>query len=151
MKHPFWIDSYGKIRTRPFFPHNWSTGWLAPLRRHLDYQGIARRALVIDSLPQGALPTYDRDIDIASIIGAPPKRMRHDYLYINSRGKICKRFGFFVTVPPFEIFSSPMVKLSEIKERRFDLMDRYKQKAISQIMGQEDDAIFKALDNKEEE
>lgn len=44
-----------------------------------------------------------------------------------------------------------MVKLSDIKTRRFSLIDRYKQKAHDQIMGQEDDAIFKALDNKEEE
>ena len=27
-----------------------------PIRRNLDYQGIARRALVVDPLPQGALP-----------------------------------------------------------------------------------------------
>ena len=32
-----------------------------PIRRNLDYHGIARRALVVDPLPQGALPVYDRD------------------------------------------------------------------------------------------
>ena len=38
-----------------------------PIRRNLDYHGIARRALVVDPLPQGAMPTYDRDIDVAAV------------------------------------------------------------------------------------
>jgi hypothetical protein len=33
----------------------------APIRRNLDYHGIARRALVVDPLPQGALPIYSKD------------------------------------------------------------------------------------------
>lgn len=36
-----------------------------PIRRSLDYQGIARRTLIIDELPEGALPYYDLDIDVA--------------------------------------------------------------------------------------
>src|ERR1700682_1351919 len=39
-----------------------------PIRRNLDYHGIARRSLVVDPLPQGALPTYDRDIDVAAVV-----------------------------------------------------------------------------------
>src|SRR5690349_7405362 len=39
-----------------------------PIRRNLDYHGIARRALVVDPLPQGAIPTYDRDIDVAAVV-----------------------------------------------------------------------------------
>jgi hypothetical protein len=31
-----------------------------PIRRNLDYQGIARRCLVVTPLPQGALPIYDK-------------------------------------------------------------------------------------------
>lgn len=38
-----------------------------PVRRSLDYMGIARRGLVVDELPQGALPIYDRDIEVADI------------------------------------------------------------------------------------
>lgn len=33
---------------------------VAPLRRPLDYQSIARRALIVEPLPDGALSTYDR-------------------------------------------------------------------------------------------
>lgn len=34
-----------------------------PLRRNLDYQGVARRFFDIQQLPEGALPVYDRDPD----------------------------------------------------------------------------------------
>ena len=48
-----------------------------PIRRNLDYQGVGRRVLVVDPLPQGALPVYDRDIDVAAIVvssnGAAPE------------------------------------------------------------------------------
>ena len=43
-----------------------------PIRKNLDYQGIARRALVVDPLPQGATPTYDRDIDVAATVRDSP-------------------------------------------------------------------------------
>lgn len=41
---------------------------VAPIRRSLDYHGIARRAFLVEQLPQGALPTYNKDIDVASVI-----------------------------------------------------------------------------------
>lgn len=31
-----------------------------PIRRNIDYAGIARRALIIDPLPDGAAPVYDK-------------------------------------------------------------------------------------------
>jgi len=40
----------------------------SPIRIALDYQGIARRFLVVDPLPQAAMLTYDRDIDDSAII-----------------------------------------------------------------------------------
>lgn len=33
-----------------------------PIRRNLDYQGVGRKALIVDPLPQGALPVYDKNI-----------------------------------------------------------------------------------------
>ncbi len=39
-----------------------------PLRRNLDYQGMARRTFLVEQLPPGALATYDRDIDVAAIV-----------------------------------------------------------------------------------
>jgi hypothetical protein len=45
-----------------------AAAFAAPLRRRLDYSDIARKAFIIDQLPQGALPTYDRDIDVSAIV-----------------------------------------------------------------------------------
>lgn len=42
---------------------------IAPLRARLDYQGIARRTFLVEELPQGALPTYDRDPEVARLVG----------------------------------------------------------------------------------
>lgn len=34
---------------------------IAPIRRNLDYQSTARRTFMVEELPEGALPVYDRD------------------------------------------------------------------------------------------
>ena len=106
-----------------------------PIRRNLDYQGGARRVLVVDPLPQGALPVYDRDIDVAAFVcssnGAVPES---------------RVFGDRVTVPEFELVSNPTVRIREVKLRRFNVIDRAVQKAKQEIQAQEDGNIFTMLD-----
>ena len=106
-----------------------------PIRRNLDYQGVGRRVLVIDPLPQGALPVYDRDIDVAAVVvssnGAAPES---------------RTFGDRVTVPEFEVVSNPTVRIAEVRRRRFNVIDRAQQKARQEIQAQEDANIFAALD-----
>jgi hypothetical protein len=106
-----------------------------PIRRNLDYQGVGRRVLVIDPLPQGALPVYDRDIDVAATI-------------ISSQGSApeSRVFGDRVTVPEFEVVSNPTVRIAEVRRRRFNVIDRAQQKARQEIQAQEDANIFAALD-----
>ena len=106
-----------------------------PIRRNLDYHGIARRALVVDPLPQGAMPTYDRDIDVAAVV-----------ISSNGTGPESRVFGDRVVVPEFEIYANPTVRIAEIKRRRFNVIDRAVQKARQEIMAQEDANIFAALD-----
>jgi hypothetical protein len=106
-----------------------------PIRRNLDYHGIARRALVVDPLPQGALATYDRDIDVAAVV-----------ISSNGSGPESRVFGDRVVVPEFEIFSNPTVRIAEVKRRRFNVIDRAVQKARQEIMAQEDANVFAALD-----
>jgi len=105
-----------------------------PIRRNLDYQGVARKALVVDPLPQGALPVYDRDIDVAAVVvssnGAAPES---------------RVFGDRVTVPEFEVVSNPTVRIAEVKRRRFNVIDRAQQKARQEIQAQEDANVFAAL------
>lgn len=107
-----------------------------PIRRNLDYQGIARRAVVVDPLPQGALPVYDRDIDVTAVVVSS-----------NGTGPESRIFGDRVTVPEFEIFSNPTVRIAEVKRRRFNVIDRAVQKARQEIMAQEDANIFAAIDS----
>ena len=105
-----------------------------PIRRNLDYQGVARKALVVDPLPQGALPVYDRDIDVAAVV-------------VSSNGSApeSRVFGDRVTVPEFEVVSNPTVRIAEVKRRRFNVIDRAQQKARQEIQAQEDANVFAAL------
>ena len=106
-----------------------------PIRRNLDYQGVGRRVLVIDPLSQGALPIYERDIDVAAVV-------------VSSNGSApeSRVFGDRVTVPTFELVSNPTVRIAEVRRRRFNVIDRAQQKARQEIQAQEDANIFSALD-----
>lgn len=106
-----------------------------PIRRNLDYMGVGRKALVVDPLPQGALPIYEKDIDVSAVIisshgSAPESRVQGDR----------------VIVPEFEVVSNPTVRIAEVKRRRFNVIDRAQQKARQEIQAQEDANIFGALD-----
>lgn len=109
------IDSADTISTKGLKPPG--------VRRSLDYQGIARRALVVDPLPEGALPTYDRDIDVSAVIKDDAST---------------KVFGQRVAMPTFEIFASPTIRIGEVKSRRFNMIDRGNQHADCYIWPQED-------------
>ena len=106
-----------------------------PIRRNLDYQGVGRKALVVDPLPQGALPVYDRDIDVAAVVVSS-----------NGTAPESRVFGDRVTIPEFEIVSNPTVRIAEVKRRRFNIVDRAQQKARQEIQAQEDANVFAALD-----
>ena len=106
-----------------------------PIRRNLDYAGVGRKALVVDPIPQGSLAVYDRDIDVAAFV-------------ISSNGSVpeSRVFGDRVSVPEFDIVSNPTMKISEVKRRRFNVVDRAQQKARQEIQAQEDANVFAALD-----
>ena len=106
-----------------------------PIRRNLDYMGVGRKALVVDPLPQGALPLYEKDVDVRATIisshgSAPESRVQGDR----------------VLVPEFEITSNPTVRIAEVKRRRFNIIDRAQQKARQEIQAQEDANIFASVD-----
>jgi HK97 family phage major capsid protein len=105
-----------------------------PLRERLDYEGVFRRTAVVDPLPQGALPYYDKDVDVPAIViseeGGTPET-------------IVK--GRRILVPLFELGSNPKIPFTQIKERRFNLIDRAIDKAKQEIQGSEDTLGFSAL------
>lgn len=105
-----------------------------PIRRALEYQAVGRKLLMVDELPQGALARYERDVrSVAHVIsrrGAVPDEIQE---------------GEEVLVPTFEIATNPQIRLSEIKARRFYIVDRAQIKAKEAIQKEEDTNIFTAL------
>lgn len=105
-----------------------------PIRRSLEYQAVGRKLLMVDELPQGALARYERDVASVAYV-------------IARRGGVPTQIveGEEVLVPTFEIAAHPTVRLSEIKSRRFYIVDRAQIKAKEAIQKEEDTNIFNAL------
>jgi hypothetical protein len=152
MKHDLIINSDGKATRRPIgsFSSRLAAAMALLPRRNLDYQGLARKVFLVESLPQGALAYYEKDLDVASILGCAdePDQFKHNKYSINDQGKAGRRFiGGRVASPKFEIYSNPTIRIADIKQRPFDVIDRDVRKARQQLMSREDAAIFKALDD----
>jgi hypothetical protein len=104
-----------------------------PIRRALEYQAVGRKCLMVDELPQGALARYERDVRAKAYV-------------ISRRGAVPDEIqeGEEVLVPTFEIATNPQIRLSEIKARRFYIVDRAQIKAKEAIQKEEDSNIFNA-------
>jgi HK97 family phage major capsid protein len=115
--------------------HRLAASMIQPLRRRRDYSSVGRKAFFVEALPDGANPVYDKDPNItAYVVGeegenivavAKPKR---------------------VLFPLFEIASNPEIQLTEIKQRRFDLVERSVDLAKSEIQAEEDRKVFAVMD-----
>lgn len=105
-----------------------------PIKRALEYQAIGRKLLMVDELPQGALARYEKDVaSTAHVIarrGAVPDRITE---------------GEEVLVPTWEIAANPQIRLSEIKARRFYIVDRAQMKAKEAIQKAEDTEILRDI------
>ena len=169
MQLPFYINNRGKLGAKlppiaqylssPAGRMKLAQSMIQPLRTRLDYQSIGRKAVLVQPLPQGALPTYERDIDVASIVTDDDKtsaieeeyRFKHDTFVITPRGKLTDRkswriFAQRVVIPEFQVFANPTIRISDVKQRRFNLIDRAVQTAKQQLMSREDDSIFDTLE-----
>jgi hypothetical protein len=107
-----------------------------PLRRPMDYESIGRRAFSVQPLPEGALPIYaeafperiesEKERYLDSVVigkGAPEIQARVSSLMRGRR----------VLVPLFELAANPTIPLTEIRERRFDLIERAQELARVEI------------------
>jgi len=111
------------------------------LRRRRDYMSIARKALMVETLPDGALPIYDKEFDTtgASFVQA--------FVVGEEGGDIINVVKpIRVTVPTFEIASNPMIPITQIKERRFDLVARSLNLAKAEVGATEDGFVFGLYD-----
>ncbi len=105
-----------------------------PIKISLEYQAIGRKLLMVDELPQGALPRYERDIAVTSYV--IPKRGSVPDMMVEAEELL---------VPTFEIACNPTIKLNEIRARRYYIVDRAQVRAKDSIQRQEDLEVFKAI------
>ena len=105
-----------------------------PIKTSLMYQAIGRKLLMVDELPQGALPRYERDIAVKSYV-------------IGKRGSVptMQIEGEELLVPVIEIASNPTIKLNEIRQRRYYIVDRAQVRAKDSLQRQEDVEVFKVI------
>jgi hypothetical protein len=105
-----------------------------PIRRALEYQAVGRKLLMVDELPQGAYARYEKDVRALAFVlsrrGASPDMIIE---------------GEEILVPTFEIATHPTVRLSEVKARRFFIVDRAQIKAKEAIQKVEDSEIFTVI------
>lgn len=105
-----------------------------PLRFLRDYQSVGRRAFLIDELPDGTLPIYDTDPDTpAFVVGEEADSVQQ---VVKSKRLL---------VPLFELASNPTVPFTQVKERRFDVVKRIKEKSRVEIFRREDRLIFATM------
>lgn len=105
-----------------------------PIRTELDYVGTARKFFEIDVLAQGQIARYDRDIDVRSYT-------------VSKRGAVSEWVveGTYVEPTTWEIFSPASIRLSQIQQRRFNILDRTQEKLRIQTQVQEDDQFLALL------
>lgn len=105
-----------------------------PLRYLRDYVSVGRKALFVDELPDGAIPVYDMDVQCpAYVVGAEGDNVLNVVR------------GSRILVPTFEIASNPTIPFAQVKERRFDIVRRVKQKTRDELFRREDTQIFTTL------
>jgi hypothetical protein len=106
-----------------------------PLRLRRDYTSVGRKTFLVEQLPDGALPIYDKDPNVtAYVVGEEGQNI----LAIQKPRR--------VIFPLFEISSNPEIPLTQVKERRFDLIERSQDLAKSMIQAEEDTRVFEVLD-----
>jgi hypothetical protein len=108
---------------------------IQPLRERRDYSSVGRKTFLVEQLPDGALPIYDKDPDVtAYVIGEEGQSIT----------AIMKPRR--VIFPLFEIAALPKAPLTQIKERRYDLLKRMQDLGKAQVQAAEDDRVFSVMD-----
>ena len=106
-----------------------------PLRLRRDYMSVGRKTFMVEQLPDGALPIYDKDPDVAAyVVGEEGESI----LSIVKPRR--------VIFPLFELATNPEIPLTQIKERRFDLIERSQELGRATIQAAEDERVFAVLD-----
>lgn len=112
-----------------------ATSMIKPLRSERDYSSVARKAYLVEQLPDGTMPIYDRDPDVvAYVVGEEGEN-------ILSVAKPSR-----VLFPLFEIAANPEIPFTQIKERKYDLVTRSQVLGKTHIQEEEDTRSFAIMD-----
>ncbi len=108
---------------------------IQPLRDRRDYTSVGRKTFLVEQIPDGASALYDKDPDVvAYVIGEEGET-------ITSYSKPRR-----VQFPLFEIGALPKAPMTQVKERRYDLLKRMQDLGKAQIQAAEDDRVFSIMD-----
>ena len=114
-----------------------ATSMTNPMRQRLDFGSLARRMFRVDSLPEGALPVYPFvENNPAYVHGVDGQAIQT----IVRRGNSNRIF-----IPMFEIGSNPEIPITQIRERRYDLINRAQDLAYQDIQQAEESRAFDLL------
>ena len=125
----------GKLITTGNGRQRLAASMISPLCQRRDYTSCARKAFYVEQLPDGAMPVYDKDPEVTAYMVA---EQGENILSVAKSQRI--------HVPLFEIASNPQIPLTEIRQRRFDLVDRALDKAKAEIQAGEDTRVFATID-----
>lgn len=107
-----------------------------PIRTELDYVGVSRKFFEIDVLAQGQIARYDKDIEARAFTVAKRGSVREWVIE-----------GEYVEPSTWEIFAPASIRLSQIQQRRFNILDRTQEKIRIQTQIQEDDQFLALLNS----
>jgi len=105
------------------------------LRRRRDYLAVGRKAFHVDELPPGTNAIYDYDVEVRGWLiseegQAPEEQQRPKRVLVKTQ----------------EIVSRPKVSYAQVRERRYDIVNRVIEKAKSEVLAAEDSKIFSLMD-----
>lgn len=104
------------------------------LRRYRDYSAVGRKAFLVEDLEDGALPLYDKD----PIIPAYSVAEQGDSIVTIANSER-------VYAPLYEIASLPKIPLTQIRERRYDMIKRTLELGVAAVKEKEDVRVFATI------
>lgn len=93
----------------------------------LDYEGFIRQVFRTHQLAQGQINSYEKDVNIAALV------IQEDGQTIETVVK-----GNRIFPPEFLVTARPVITISEIAQRQYDIVDRTHDKTTYQVMLKED-------------
>lgn len=107
---------------------------LLPIKEIIDYEGFARRILKTYTLAQGQVNRIDKDVDVAAFVVSKDGRAIETRVSDN-----------YVFPEEFEVTAFPSIRVSEVFQKQFDVLDRAQDRAKQAIMRTEDQGLITTL------